>query len=271
MIAKLMQALKFISTLWIAVALTHSGVAQNPATSARAEMQSDPAAVQIFRSVLQQSGGIDTWKGIRSMEIRVSFVVPGKPNPVNLLMLDDWSTKATIYRRGFVGLTTTPRDHNGAPAFNTKKNGTGKTVQEFDQARVLADHVPAAAIEVILRRPDYVVKQSDSDKCPNAQQCLDVYRQNIPNGPFVKEQHWIISTSNGLPTKVKLRLPSLLQPSREIWEEVSYNNYAPNNGLTVPTDVEINMGAGMRQRSHLEAMTPGVVFDAKHFDQELAR
>jgi hypothetical protein len=234
-------------------------------------MQSDPTAIQTMQAALQQSGGIYKWRGIHSAEMRVTIPPHGKSAPVTLLLLDDWSTLNTKYRRGFVGKTKTPKDHNGAASFNSKADGTGMTVPEFDQARVLADHLPAAAIEVILRRPEYVVKQSAPGKCPAESLCVDVYRQSYPQGPFVKEQEWIISTASGLPASVQYRLPNLLHSGIETWGKITYKAYSTSSGLQVPSDVEIDIGSGMKMESQLQSLNLNVPFDTKHFDQEIAQ
>jgi hypothetical protein len=224
-----------------------------------------------MQAALQQLGGVSIWRGIHSAEMRLTIPSHSQSAPATLLLLDDWSATTTKYRRGFVGKTKTPKNHNGASSFNTKADGTGMTVPEFDQARVLADHIPAAAIEVILRRPEYVVRQGDSRKCPSESQCVDVYRQRDPQGPYSKEQEWTISTASGLPSSVQYLLPNLLHSGIELWGKITYKAYSTKNGLMVPSDVEIDMGSGMIMESQLQSLNLNVPFDTNHFDQESAQ
>ena len=143
-------------------------------------------------------------------------------------MLDNWSTDATVYRRGAIGSKSAPHDHNGQDSFRPSDTGKAGTIAEFDQARVLAGSLPAAAAEIILRRTSsYIAKDATGTRCTTTLMCVDIYRKSKPNAPFIREEEWLISRETGLPTIVDLILPNLTG-TKLIFEEFTFEqHYCP--------------------------------------------
>jgi hypothetical protein len=160
-------------------------------------------------------------------------------------------------------------DHDSHAKFTVGTEEHRLEVPEFDQARVLADHLPSAAIEVMLRSNDYIFKQIPADHCSRGNTCAAVYRQSVSNGPFQKEQEWDFSTSTGLPVAVKLLLPDALRNTAEVWEQISFGDYAPNSNCLIPQVLNVALPGGRSQTRHLDFIQQAVPFDVQAFDQEL--
>jgi hypothetical protein len=142
-----------------------------------------------------------------------------------------------------------------------------KIIPEFDQARVLIAHLPGASIEILLRRPEYVLKISAAGHCGADQQCVEVYR--TPKvGPTFKEQEWSISTATGLPTVVRYTIQNVNNPSKSIWEEVDYKTFQTVQGVMVSSQVEMGFPGGRRQTFSYSAPTLNQPFNTGAFDSE---
>jgi hypothetical protein len=231
---------------------------------------SDQAAIQILRKVIEASGGMSAWNNLRSAKVRVAVTSADVPQPHELLMLDDWSSDSVMYRRGVMGAKKAPIDHSAKAAFTVADGKKERQVPEFDQARILVGHMPAAAAEVILRKNSYVVKQVDAAECKSGRLCIDIYRQSSPKAPFVREQEWVILQATSLPDKVSVLLPTLIGHS-EIWKETLFKQMTLQNGLTIPGEVELRLPGGRTQTHTLVSFTPNTEFNAAAFDQELAK
>jgi len=189
-------------------------------------------------------------------------------------MLDDWTSGTTKYRRGIVGSSGKPKDHNGASSLDIrdpKGEVLKRTVPEFDQGRVLADHLPAAAADVIIRSHDYIVKSIQSDQCLSQNNCIAVYRSSIDKGPYTLEQIWTITNTSGLPSVIKLRLPDVMRGTRTFWKTIAYSDYKNVNNVFVPATLNVSMPMGVAQTRTLVSIQPDVAFDTHNFDQEIGQ
>lgn len=231
---------------------------------------SDPVAIQALQRVIDASGGMEAWKRIRSAKVRLGISSPTATQSHEFVMLDDWSSEATRYRRGAVGGKRTPHEHNGQSTFNASDKGKDKVVPEFDQARVLAGSLPAAAAEIILRRSSYVAKQAAGTRCTADMLCIDIYRQPAPNTAFIREEEWLISQSTGLPTVIDIALPNLTGV-RPIYEEFQFEEMLAVDGVTIPGKIEMQHPSGATQIRKVVSFVPNARFDTSAFDQEVSR
>ncbi|WP_213807876.1 hypothetical protein [Granulicella sp. dw_53] len=232
--------------------------------------KSDPEAIKVAQRAVEASGGMEAWDAVHAAKSRMSMSIWGKSNPAYLLMLDDWSTSMPRYRRGVVGTTIAPRNHDGQEDTDTTKHSMNVS-QEFDQVRLLADHIPAAALQIALRRSEYILKLSTDNDCNERYRCFDVYRRLAGEGPYLREQHWILIPSTGLPDAVQLLPSNLHHQNNNIWEEVSYLGYTNSDGLLVPSQIAISFGNHHKQVLSLVAIAMDAAFDTQQFDQELKK
>lgn len=228
---------------------------------------SDPQATTAMRSALDRLGGVAAWRQIRSAETHATVSTLDGSKSTELYMLDDWSVAGTRFRRRSPVLTGPPRDHNGAPVVVVHTARGDKAMPEFDQARVLLDHLPGAAIEIMLRRPEYIFRPSIGRLCGKGQQCIDVYRKP-PAGPTLKEQEWTISASTGLPETVRYAVQNLANSSAQIWEEIDYQDFQTVDGVVVPSVVDIALPMGLGQKFSFQTPTFNQPFNTAAFDSE---
>jgi len=235
-----------------------------------ASSNSDILATRALRKVIEASGGVDAWAQIHSAKVRLSITTPRAAKVQDFLMLDDWSTDAPIYRRGLVGSRRTPREHAGQKAFIASEVGKARSVPEFDQARVLAGSLPAAAAQIILRRRAYLAKLGDGARCTPDVFCIDIYRQVAPNGIFVREEEWLVSKSTSLPIVVDLRLPNLTG-IRPIYEEFQFDQMLTTGGVSIPGKIEMRHPSGSTQIRSVTSFLPNAPFDTAAFDKEVTQ
>ena len=231
---------------------------------------SDQPAINLMRNVVAASGGLHAWSQVRSAKALYTSV-DSHNAPHRSLLLDDWSSTNVRYCRGHEGSNVTRLHHDGRSSFNTSVNGKARQVPEFDQARILAHHIPAAAAEVILRTSSYLLKTVPNSECAQGYSCVDVYRRLSPHGPYLKEQEWELSSSSGLPDTIKLRLPDVLRGTKEIWESLSLRDYANKSSILVPHTIIAHMPGGSTQTRRLASINFGVPFDMQAFDKEVAQ
>ena len=233
-------------------------------------MQSDPSAVEMLKLLLDQGGGRKAWSGIHSAKFKADVSMSGVSGTRSSLLVDDWSSRETKYRRKFEGRSEQPIEHNGTRTFAVRKGKDVKRVPEFDQARVLLSHMPLAAAEILLRRPEYRVSLPKYRRCSSDSSCFDVYRAIGNSSVSLREQEWTISNSTHLPTVIRYILPNtgggLMQ-----WKEIDFTQFASVNGLSVPTDIDIKLPGGLKQHWHYSLLGTNVAFDAQVFDGEAVR
>jgi hypothetical protein len=194
----------------------------------------------------------------------------GQKTPQVVLLLDDWSLDSTRYRRKVQGQSGPPADHNGTATFLATIGATQVAAPEFDQARVLASRLPAAAAEVMLRRTEYVLKVSKSQLCESGDICVDVFRTWNSTLPLLPEQQWKIATATGLPVSVRFQIPNVGHGSVRLWEEVYFLRYATEDGLVLPVSVVTKSGGKAQSLTFISLQkSPG--FDTAKFDQEAAQ
>jgi hypothetical protein len=273
------QVLMLLSTLLVTLPMGHAQLKRPfPPTSITTAppvlpptATSDPAAVGLLERVIESSGGKPAWRTLHSAKIRLTVTSAGPIPYRDVLMLDDWSSDAVLYRRGTVGSKRAPTDHSGQAALTTiSREGKTRQIPEFDQARVLAGSLPAAAAGIILRRTIYIVKQELGPRCTTGSLCVDIYRQQRPQEPFVREEEWVISQSSGLPTEVDLLLPNLTG-HRPIFEEFQFDQMMTQSGLQIPSKIELRPPGGGVQIRTVVSFTPNAAFDKTSFDQELSQ
>jgi hypothetical protein len=235
-----------------------------------ASTTSDALAVRALGRVVASSGGAAAWRTIRSAKIRLTVSAPGATKSHDLLSLDDWSSENTIYRRGIVGGRRTPHDHTGRSTFVASDEGKSRTVPEFDQARVLAGSLPAAAAEIILRNHLYLAKMGSGTRCSEETICIDIYRQPTEKAPFVREEEWFVSQSTGLPTVIDVTLPNLMG-IRPIVEEFRFSQMLTVDGVAIPAKVEMRHPSGSTQIRNVVSFLPNAKFDAAAFDKEVGQ
>lgn len=245
---------------------THAQVAQ----AAPSGMQSDPASVKILESVLQHAGGRTAWAQIHSMELYADVSMSGVSGSHKALLLDDWSTTDTKYRRRFEGRSGAAKDHNGISYFAAQMRGATKRVPEFDQSRVLLTHVPFAAAEIMLRRTEYKILPPRFPRCAADTLCFDVYRTIAPTGYGLREQEWTISKATNMPTKIRLIQPNSGTGIMK-WKEIDYGQFESQAGLSMPTDEDVILPGGIKQHWHYSGAKPNATFDTKAFDREFIR
>jgi hypothetical protein len=220
---------------------------------------------------MAQSGGEAAWRAIRSAEESFSILGAGEKTPHIMLLLDDWSSDVTRYRRGVQGQKTPPTDHNGASTFPVNNAGASRLVApELDQARVLVGRLPAAAAEVMLRRTEYVLKISKSQICKSSDICVDVFRTSSSTLPPIPEQQWKISSATGLPITVRYQTSTAGHVTGPVWREVYFLKYATEEGLVVPVSIGMNL-RGQRETWTFVSLTKSPEFDISKFDQEVAQ
>jgi|GEM_PF-3513791 len=254
--------------------------ATSPAVSA--DTPSDLAATQALQNVISRSGGRSAWSAMHIVKCRYRIVGTTGRHP-DLLMLDDWTTTIVRYRRGEAGSGRQPRDHDGNPSLRSPSDPTSPKIPEFDQARVLADHLPAAAASTIIGSGSYIVKSIPQTLCIPANTCLAVYRR-LHERMALKEQEWTISDSTGLPTSILLRLPSVsmnppqgtIVPASPMhhpltWERVRFDTYDIQGDVTVPGLIAISFPGGSGQLRKLVSARASQVFDKAAFDAEVLR
>jgi hypothetical protein len=234
-----------------------------------APVQSDQAAVQAMRNVIVQSGGVAAWQQIRSAKEAFSVLSPGEKTPQVALFLDDWSLATTRYRRRMRGQTNPPGDHNGDPTYPTDMGSTHVMTPEFDQARVLLNKLPAAAAEVMLRRPEYVLQVSKSP-CEAGMICIDVFRILNSTMQLLPEQQWKINATSGLPASIRYWVPSIGASPGRLLKEVHFLQYATEDGLVLPVSIMTKFGSLLQAWNFISFKSnPG--FDTSKFDREDAQ
>ena len=169
------------------------------------------------------------------------------------------------------GQPTNPIDHNGGQTFVAKVGTAQYMVQEFDQARTLVSHLPAAAAEVMLRRREYILKISVSRRCDSGNICVDVFRTWGSNVPPFPEQQWTIDASTGLPVTVRFVLPRVGNDLRSQWEDVRFLRYAAERELVIPVATEFTKPSGTKEAWTFVSLKENCGFDPASFDQEVAR
>lgn len=252
----------------LVLAIAASSPIHGQTTPTGIPQKSDQAAVQAMRNVMAQSGGEAQWRNMRSAEESFSILAAGQTIPRVAMLLDDWSSDDTRYRRRMQGQSATPEDHNGASTFSLKTRSSQVVVPEFDQARMLVPRLPAAAAEVMLRRPEYILKISQSQKCKSSETCIDVYRTNSSGTAL--EQQWKLSTTTGLPETIRYRTIVVGDPTTAIWRELFYMKYAQEDGITIPVSFMTRFGAN-RQNWTFVSLKQNSGFDTDKFDREAAQ
>jgi len=230
---------------------------------------SDDSAVEKLRGMVEASGGSRAWIGISSAELR--YRVTGRAGVQReRLMLDDWSSDRVRYRRALVGMKGRPMDHDGKALLVVQRAKDGRKeidIPEFDQARVLVDHLPAPAAQVILRNPAYIVKTGTY--CAAEKICLNIYRRPEPQAPFRDEQQWILDASTHLPERIMVLLPSVLRPQDQIWKTVFFGGYRSEEGVMLPHSISAGLPGGGTHGQELIAVKFSCGFDVNAFDREV--
>jgi len=231
---------------------------------------SDATAVQLLERVVEASGGADAWKSINSSKMRISVTSTNSSTEHEFLLLDDWSSGATKYRRGAVGSGRAPKEHNGQESFNADVSESKKRVREFDQARVIVGSLPAAAAEIILKNSNYIAKINSGSRSTQENICIDIYRKQTEDAPFVREEEWLISKSTGLPVTVDIILPNL-SGRRLLFEEFQFKQMTKIDGLTLPGITTMRRPNGSTQQRVVKEFVPNARFDTSAFDREVAQ
>jgi len=231
---------------------------------------SDPAAVSALEKVIEASGGRQAWGAIHSAKVRLTVTSAGDKESHDVVMLDDWSSDIVRYRRGTVGASRKPKDHDGQTTLSVLRAGKIGQLHEFDQAHVLAGNLPAAAASIILRRPSYIAKEANGAKCAPPAFCVDIYFRSTDQGPFVRQEEWTLSDTSNLPLRIDLFLPNLMG-STPIIEEFQFDSMMRQAGLVIPNRIEMRPPGGGTQIRDVLRFEPNVAFDKDSFDQELSR
>jgi len=241
--------------------------AQEPLTLLPQNATSDSSAVAAMQAVLKRLGGASAWTTIRSAETHATiFSLDGKKS-VPLYLLDDWSTDVTKFRRRLPASSQKPVDHIGTPARMVHTPNGDKAMPEFDQARVLLEHLPGAAIEIMLRKPEYIFKSGSNGRCGPSEQCVDVYRKG-QNGLIVKEQEWTISAATDLPSCVRYTSPNILGPSTQTWQRIDFDGFRSVGNVVVPSQVDLGAPNGSHARLSYRVPTFNLQYDTSAFDAE---
>jgi hypothetical protein len=234
-----------------------------------------------MRNVLVNSGGASAWTSLRSATEVFSVetlenkkTVPSGVDtqtsaPRIIRLLDDWSAEKALYRRRTQGETSAPVDHNGESTFTVKQNGRSVDLPEFDQARLLVDRLPAAAAEITLRRPEYILKLSKLQACEIGIICIDVFRTTNSTVPLAPEQQWKISAATGLPVSIRYQVTSVGSQAK-IWQEVYFLKYGAQQQLIIPVSIGFNF-RGQRQVWTFVSLAANPSFDTSRFDEEAAQ
>jgi hypothetical protein len=231
---------------------------------------SDSSAIEALKKVIEASGGAHGWNSVTSAKMR--FGSPDAKNGhADTLLLDDWASTKVRYRRGVVGSGKVPKDHDDLKVMAISDSHETKTIPEFDQARVLADHLPGAAIHVVLHNPDYLVKSVSDADCGVGYICIDVYRRASEKGPYAKEEEWKIQQATNVPLAVQLKLPDVRHGSQAYWELIQFKSYETHEALLIPSSVTAIYPGGFHQERTLLSANLGGDFDVQAFDKELAR
>jgi hypothetical protein len=240
-------------------------------STAPATMNSDAAAIQAMKNVMAQSGGQSAWENVRSTEETFSVTRAGNTSSRVHVLLNDWSSDMTRYRNAVHGQPSAPIDHNGSETFVAQLGAAQYVVQEFDQARSLVGHLPAAAAEVMLRRNEYVLKISTSRPCDSGSICVDAFRRRALFLPRIPEQQWTIAVSTGLPVSIRLALPVVGSAPSNQWEEIRYLGYAAEGGLIIPVTTERIMPNGWKDAWTFVSLRSNCGFDTAKFDKEVTQ
>jgi hypothetical protein len=241
-------------------------------TASGSSSQSDPAAIQAMQAVMAQSGGAAAWGGIRSVEEKFTVASAGGAPSKTMLLLNDWSTNATRYRTAVQGRRNDQPDHNGDATFKTKIwTGNTVAVAEFDQARPLVSRLPAAAADVMLRNPEYILKISKLQKCESGSICIDVFRNAGSGMALIPEQQWKISSSTGLPVSIRSQVINAATSSNLVWKEVRYLQYGTQDGVTIPLEFEVFPFASPKETWTFVSLKLNPGFNPAALDQEAAQ
>ncbi len=233
---------------------------------------SDETAKTMLRQVITASGGFQLWNTTGSSMLRYRSAGASEAQQPDRLMLDDWSSDKVRYLRGHVGMTGHPIEHDGKTSLSVVSSKDKKkivTIPEFDQARVLASHLPAAAALVILRSPIYIAKTSTG--CEPGRACLAVYRRLASQSDFRREQQWVLDMNTHLPIAIRLLLPDVLRGNFEVWKTVSFSDYRLEQGLQLPHLLATGiLGQNGPAQKLLDAKF-SVGFDTASFNQEVGK
>lgn len=259
-VASLLASLLEVNLL--AQSLAGSGTAVSTAN-----IQSDAAAIQAMANVIEKSGGEAVWRDITSA--KETFSVSAKDNTAQLMvrLLNDWSTESTRYRRKVQGQTRPPIDHNGNATYSADNGTKQLRVPELDQARTMVATLPAAAVSIMLRRTEYVLKISKTQTCRVDDICIDVFRTAGPTLPVTPEQQWKISSSSGLPYSIRYQVTVIGTPSMVVWREAYFPRYDSEEGITIPVSITLNL-RGQWQSWTFVSLKKNPGFDTASFDRE---
>jgi len=247
-------------------------VTSHGAATDAARMTSDDAAVTAMQNVLARSGGAAAWEGTKSARETFNIkAASGADGEVAQHFLDDWSTEVTRYRRIRSNAGVAPEDHNGSPSFSASIGGRQVPIPEFDQARVVADRLPAAAAQIMLGNHNYVLKIARSRPCDSGSICVDVFEKQRFGPSSAPEQQWTISTSTGLPTSVAIAGFVIGPAQASHWRVVHYLQYENRQNLTLPVSLRVDGPTGRTTAWTLVSFTPNSGFDTMKFDQEVTR
>jgi hypothetical protein len=267
---KLCQWVTLSPSLCILLLFCASGMGQTvPAASdIPPSMESEQAAVETLKAVLDHAGGRKAWAGVHSVKLKADVSMSGVTGTHRALFLDDWATKDTRYRRRFEGRNEVPREHDGGKSFPLQKKGAVKHVPEFDQARVLLSHLPFASAEIMLRRSEYKIVTPKYRRCPADSLCFDIYQTVSAGGAAMRQQEWTISKASYMPTVIRYILTNsgtgLLK-----WKEIDFGQFSTLNGFSVPVDIDTGLPGGIKQHWHFSAVELNAAFDKKAFDNEV--
>jgi hypothetical protein len=222
---------------------------------------SDTAAVTAVRNALEAMGGENNWGAVRSSRIQVSACpATSKTACTQRTFIDDWSGSYPRYKRGnhtYRRNAVTAAD--GSRSYQVKLGQASFRMPEYDAPRVLAEHMPGAALAYVLDHPkQYVLRTASSStrallmsgdadfRLPAASDLIQVkvLRLLAANGPAIEEQQWFLSTKTGLPRFVRISLPNLTNGA-SVWQRYDYTNFAQtSSGLLAPSQVKVSMPNG---------------------------
>ncbi len=232
--------------------------------------KSDPNMVLALRQFIDNSGGIRRWDNIKSAELRVTMMALGSKEAHDAILLDDWSSNVVRYRRAVIGMKRPPIDHDGAHQLEMQNTGRPRYFREFDQARLLAGSLPAAAAEIILKNSSYIVQRDKTSLCPLGYLCANIFRKANTGYPFVREEEWFFDPESGMPKAIDLVLPNL-SGQRPVMEEFQFVHMTTQDGLLIPEHVRlIPPGGGIQSRT-LVFLKSNVPFDKRAFDEEIEK
>jgi hypothetical protein len=230
---------------------------------------SDEGARRLVLQVVTNSGGLQAWRSVRSA--RTDFAEPSPQGaPKRHMMMDDWSTDTVRYSRAFGGDQSSAVNRDGIPSYKVADKHGQHTLPEYDQARILVDHLPAAAAEIMLRHAEYIFKNVDTGQCPEGFSCIDVYRQPQTNAAFVREQEWVVSNTTTMPVTIFINLPNPMNQATQ-WKRVDFDNFTTIGSLTVPNSISTSYPGGMRHRRTLTSLRINAPYDKVSFNVEVGR